>query len=110
MLWCHFESTTHMLGNEFAGVLTGCGIDLLVLALVQQQVVAHTTADKTLLDAGQSIHGMIDVEQFAVVRRSVIFRYFRMLLVSLAWVVLMLVFSYFVSSSWVSGMSLLFFQ
>ena len=67
MLRSHLQSAAHMLGYQLTGVLACRLIELLVLALVQEQVIAHTTSYKALLDTRQSIHGMVDVQEFAMV-------------------------------------------
>ena len=66
MLRCYLQSAAHMLGNQLAGVFPCRLIHLLILALVQQQVVTHTTAYKALLDTRQGIHGMVNLQQLAV--------------------------------------------
>lgn len=63
VFWSHFQSAAHMLAYQFAGVFAGSLVGMLILALVQQQIVAHATSDETLLDARQSIYGMIDIKQ-----------------------------------------------
>ena len=63
----HLQSAAHMLGNQLAGVFPCRLVHLLVLALVQQQVVANTTAYEALLDSRQGIHGMVNLQQLAVV-------------------------------------------
>lgn len=67
MFRSYLQATTHMLAYQLAGVFAGRLVNLLIISLVQQQVVAHATAYKTLLDARESIDGMVDVEQLAVV-------------------------------------------
>ena len=57
--------------NELAGIFLRTFVSVRVLALVQQQVIAYTAANEGLLDAGQGIYGMIDVEQRTVVRIQV---------------------------------------
>lgn len=61
----NLETAAYMMADEFARVLTSRSVGFLVFTLVEEQVVAHTTAYETLLDAGQSVDGMIDVEQLA---------------------------------------------
>ena len=56
-----------MVAEQFACVLACCLVGMLVGAAVEQQVVAHAAADKTLLDAGQGVYCVVDVEQTAVV-------------------------------------------
>ena len=67
VLWSHLQTAADMFANQLAGVLARCGVGLLVLALVQQQVVAHATANETLLYARQGIDGMIHLKQPCVV-------------------------------------------
>ena len=63
----HFEAAADVAGDEFARILAGTLVHLRILALVEQQVVAHTTSDERLLDARQGVHGVVDVEQGPVV-------------------------------------------
>ena len=63
----HFQPSADMAGNQFAGVLLGCPVGLLVATAVEQQVVAHSAADEAFLYLGQGIDGVIDVEQGRVV-------------------------------------------
>ena len=67
VLGCHFQSAADVLADELAGVGPGGLVDLLVGAAVEQQVVAHAAANETLLDAGQGVNGVVDVEQGCVV-------------------------------------------
>ena len=71
MLRCYLQATADMAGNELAGIFLRTFVSVRVLALVQQQVIAYTAANEGLLDAGQGIYGMIDVEQRTVVRIQV---------------------------------------
>ena len=68
---CYLQATADMAGNELAGIFLRTFVSVRVLALVQQQVIAYTAANEGLLDAGQGIYGMIDVEQRTVVRIQV---------------------------------------
>lgn len=61
------QSTADMAGNEFACVFLCCPVCVFILTLVEQQVVADTTANKALLDFRQRIDGPIDVQQLGVV-------------------------------------------
>lgn len=63
----HLQSTTYMAGDEFAGIIHSSPIGGFVLTVMQDEVVAHTAADETLLDTGQRIDSTIDVEQGTVV-------------------------------------------
>ena len=63
----YLQSATDMMRDEFAGILHGGVIGGFVLAVMQDEVVAHTTADKAFLDTRQRIDGAIDVEQRTVV-------------------------------------------
>ena len=67
MFRCYLQSAAHVLGDQLAGIFLCRLVHLLVLALVQEQVVAHTTTDEALLDTRQGIYGMIDLQQLAVV-------------------------------------------
>ena len=67
VLGSHFETPADMTADEFAGVLGGGLVAMLVGASVQEQVVAHATADETLLDLRQGINGLIHLEQGRVV-------------------------------------------
>ena len=67
MLWSHLQTSANMACNQFARVLLCSLVRLLVLAAMQQQVVAHATAYKTLLDAWQGINSMVDVKKLRVV-------------------------------------------
>ena len=68
VLRSHFQTSADVAGDEFASVLTGSLVDGIVLAVMQQKVVAHTAADETLLDARQRVDSVIDIEEFGVVR------------------------------------------
>ena len=52
---------------QFAGVALGRSAQTFVFVGMEQQIVAHAAADKTLFDAGQGIHGFIDVDERLVV-------------------------------------------
>lgn len=39
---CHFQTTTHMLGNEFFGVLTIDAVNTLITCVMEQKVIADT--------------------------------------------------------------------
>ena len=67
MFRSHLQASAHMLGNEFAGIFLRAAVDGRILALVKQEIVAHTAADETLLDARYGIYSMIDVEQRTVI-------------------------------------------
>ena len=56
-----------MFRNQFAGVVHSSLVRLLVLAAMQEQVVAHTTANETLLNAWQGVDGTIDLKEFGMV-------------------------------------------
>ena len=56
-----------MATDELTGIIAGSLVRLLVARAVQQQVVAHTAADEALLDTGQGIDRMVDVEQLRMV-------------------------------------------
>ena len=67
MLGSHFKPTAHMARDELARVAAGSLIAFLVLAVMEEQVVAHAGTNEALLYLGQRIHGMIDIEQSTVV-------------------------------------------
>ena len=67
MLGCHLQASADMTCDQFACILLSGLVRLLVLAAMQQQVVAHATAYKTLLDAWQGINSMVDVKKLRVV-------------------------------------------
>ena len=67
MLWRHLQSSADMTGNQFMGILSGGLVACLVLAMVKDEVIAHATADETLLHPGDGIDGTIDVEKGGVV-------------------------------------------
>lgn len=56
-----------MAGNQFACVGRRTLVYRRILAFVQQQVVSYPTADEALLDTGQGIYGMVDVQQRTMV-------------------------------------------
>ena len=56
-----------MLHNQFTGVFSIGSVYLFVASVVQQQIVAHTATNKTLLDAREGIHRAVDVEQLTMV-------------------------------------------
>ena len=62
VFWCHFQSAAHVVANQFACIDSCRLIHLFVLAAMEEQVVAHTTANEALLHARQTVDGMIDVE------------------------------------------------
>ena len=63
----HLQASADVAGDEFAGVFAGALVHLRILALMEQEVVAHSAADERLLDTGQGVDGVVDVEQRAVV-------------------------------------------
>ena len=63
----HLQPSADVMADQLAGVLLCGAVGGLVLAAVQQQVVAYAAADEALLDAGQGVDGAVDVEQLAVV-------------------------------------------
>ena len=67
MLGGYFQAAADMAGDEFAGVVLGGAVGGLVLAVVEHKVVAHAGAYEALLDAGQGVDGMVEVEQARVV-------------------------------------------
>ena len=67
MLGSHFQASADVAGDELAGVFLGGTVGGLVLAVVEQEVVAHAAADEAFLDAGQGIDGAVDVDEARVV-------------------------------------------
>ena len=67
----HFQSSADMPADQFLRILLGCLIRRFILAAIDQQIIADTTADETALDARQTVYCMIHIEQFAVVRIEV---------------------------------------
>ena len=63
----NLQASADMSLDEFAGVFHGSLVRFLVLAAMQEQVVAHTTANETFLDAGQGVDSAIYLKQFRVV-------------------------------------------
>jgi len=63
MLWSHFKPSADMLRDELAGVLPCSPVGVFVFRVVQQQVIAHAAANEALLDARQTVDGVVDVEQ-----------------------------------------------
>ena len=64
---CNLQASTHMLHNQFAGVFSIGSVYLFVASIVQQQIVAHTATNKTLLYVRKGIYRTIDVEQSTMV-------------------------------------------
>lgn len=67
VFWSHLQSSADMFGDEFAGILHGSLVAFFVFAMMQNEVVAHTAADETLLDAGNSIDATVDIQQGSMV-------------------------------------------
>ena len=67
MLGGHLQPSADVVADELTGVLLSGPVALLVAAAVEQQVVAHTAAYEALLDAGQAVNSMVEVEQLAMV-------------------------------------------
>ena len=63
----HFQAARHMEANQFLIVLAIHLVHLLVAGFVHRKVVAHAAADKRLFHLRHRIHGVVDVEQGAVV-------------------------------------------
>ena len=61
----HLQTPADMAANQFTGVGFFGLVRGLVAAAVQKEVITHTTADKRLRYARQTVHGMVNVEQFA---------------------------------------------
>ena len=47
----HFQSSADMSADQFPRILLGCLIRRFILAAIDQQIIADTTADETALDA-----------------------------------------------------------
>ena len=58
----YLQAPRNVAADEFVGVLLCGTVALLVLAAMEQQVVTHTAADETPLDAWQCIDSVVDVE------------------------------------------------
>ena len=56
-----------MIAYQFARIFLRRPVGFLVLSPMQQQVVAHTTSNKTLFDIWQSINSPIHLKQFRVI-------------------------------------------
>ena len=67
----HLQTAADVSADELARVLLGGSVGGLVLAVIEQQVVAYAAADEALLDAGQGVDGVIDIEQLLMVRIQV---------------------------------------
>ena len=67
MLRGYLQASADMTADQFTGVGHRSLIAGFILTAMQEKVVAHTTADKALLDTLHGIDGMIDVEQRLVV-------------------------------------------
>ena len=63
MLGSHLQTSANMVFNEFAGIFHRSLVRFLVFAVMQQQIVAHTTADETLLDTRQGVYSPIYLQQ-----------------------------------------------
>ena len=63
MLGCHLQSSADVAGYEFAGVLACSLVRVFVVGVMQEQVVAHSRTDETLLYLRQGIDGVVDIEQ-----------------------------------------------
>lgn len=70
----HFKTSRYMIGNQLF-VITAVGlVDCAVAGVVHRQVIADAAADKGLLDPADSVGGVIDVEQRAVVGVEILAR------------------------------------
>ena len=67
MFGCHLQSSAHVAGDEFASIFACGSVDSFVLALMKQQIVAHTATYEALLDAWQCVHTTVDVHEWAVI-------------------------------------------
>ena len=65
VLGCYLQASAHMAAYQFLGVGIGGFVGGFIAAAVQKKVIAHTTAYKSLLYARQTVHRMVNVEQFA---------------------------------------------
>ncbi len=64
---CHLQPATHMARDEFAGVVGSGTVYVGMRAVVQQEVIAHATANEGTLDAGQCVNGVVEFEQWTMV-------------------------------------------
>lgn len=76
ILRCHLQSAAHMLGDQLARILHGSLVGFLVLALMEDKIVAYATSNEAFLYSRQCIDSVIYVEQLAVVCDE-IWAYFR---------------------------------
>ena len=67
MFGCHLQSSADMTLDELACVFVGSAVDRLVLAAVEQEVVAHAAAYIATSDIGQGIDTAVDVDKSTVV-------------------------------------------
>ena len=67
VLRSYLQASADMLAYKFASVLSSGSIRLLILALVQEQIVAHTTTNEALLNARQRVYRMIYFEQWRMI-------------------------------------------
>lgn len=63
VLGSHLQSATDVTADKFPSILACSLVGIIVRAMVEQQVIAHTTSDEALLDARDTVYSMIDVEQ-----------------------------------------------
>lgn len=63
----YFQSAADVMDNQFACILTGGFVGMLILGMIQKQVVTNAAADETLFYFGQCVDSMIDVKKLAVI-------------------------------------------
>ena len=67
MLGGYLEAAGYVVGNKLFGVTLCRVVEMLVVVAVHKQVVAHATAHKRVLDAGQAVHLLVDIKQWRMV-------------------------------------------
>src|SRR3712207_1972404 len=67
MLRCHFQTTAYVAANQFFGVLFGGLVYFFIFALMQENVVSDTAADKTFLDSRQGVDAVVNIQNLTVV-------------------------------------------
>ena len=67
MLWRHLQSSADMPCDKFPGILACRTVGVLVLALMQEQVVAYAAAYEALLYSRQGVYCAIEFQQLCVV-------------------------------------------
>ena len=57
----HLQTSADMAGDEFTSIFLSGTVGMFVLAVIEQQVVAHAAADETFFHFGQGIDSPVDV-------------------------------------------------